>query len=191
MELMNTISGLLGLALGIFSSYITYIAFVNPLHRFRKYLANPSKWEEISTDVNDEHSFYRYSKHPGFIIKRDDAKNSRSWDNIEPWMPHCPDLNKSSIMVHLIVNGQVLLAEEFIFLDGARYFVPVPRRKMAKSADDGYIYWYTELQVKIAEVIGRHYRTSSVEEFMKSGRIKFVPDVTIRSRLKSLLSKYT
>lgn len=191
MDVLNTISGLLGLVLGIFSTYITYVTFLNPMRRFRKYLKHSEKWENIFTDTFGTDSYYRYGGHPEFIIKRDTRDNSKDWNVNEDWMPSCPDPKKSSTMVHLIVNGQILIAEEFIFMDGARYFVPVPRRKLVDKDAGKFEYWYTDIQVNIARIISSFYRKETVEDFMKESKIIFRNEnMTVLERIKFRLYKW-
>jgi hypothetical protein len=155
---------ILGLVATLIGSYIAIITFRSPLTRLKKYLKIPKNWGKIY--INRVDYIWRYRKHPEFSITQDDE--TKSWTTVEKWMIHYPDPHKSSTLIKATFNGIVLLTEDFISLDGGRYFVPIPKRKAISELGDMPIfeYWYTPLQINLARIVGYYYRVSTIEEFM-------------------------
>ena len=58
--ILGIIIGILGLIATLVGTYFTYISFVNPITRFRKYLKNSVDWEKFQ-GIEDHLSFYRQS----------------------------------------------------------------------------------------------------------------------------------
>lgn len=163
--------GILGLIATLVGSALAYFTFINPMVRMRHYLSKPSKWERFDFGMQDDQYLWRYMPHPEFTINRD--PESKEWSREEPWMRryHLADKTTSSCMVYLSVNGQVMHSEEFISLDGGRYFVPLPKVKHGENENDN-IYFYTDMQRRISRIIGNYYRFDTLEEFIKAFEIK-------------------
>jgi hypothetical protein len=178
-EYMNAIITLAGLLLGILGlvgTIITVLTYLNPMFRFRWYLRHPSKWETISAEVWGAGEFQRHVNHPEFVIEL--SEQSKKWDRKEPWVGLHPDPNMSSNMVQLKISGQILSAEEFISLDGRRYFVPVPKviyKKGGKETDN--VYYYTKLQRLVAGVVSVYNHDEGIDQFMSDHGIKKQEDL--------------
>lgn len=162
-EIINQILGIVGLIATILGSYLTYISFVNPLIRFRKFLNKPNNWEKF-IGIEPSIYYYRYRKYPNFQIVID-------WNNAvvegfkEEWTDkaHFPDSdNNASYFVQLKANGMLLDKELFVSLDGHRYFVPVPRTMMF---EEERIFYYDSRQIQLANIIGEYYRDNDILEF--------------------------
>jgi hypothetical protein len=162
------IATVLGLVATIAGTTLAYFTFISPMHRFRLYLRKSKRWEEVVVDRSGMDSYWRYDRHPEFVLERGD---SDEWDPIvmESWMPHSPDTSKGRTQIFARVNGQHLFNEEFVSLDGGRNFVPLPRRQ---SVEGGSEYWYTSLQVSLARIVGHYYRpVTSIDDFMAQQKI--------------------
>lgn len=168
MEIVGIIIGLVGL-ITIPLSFLTYIS---PKHRVNRYLRSPAKWKEVSLDLDGDDYLWQYVPHPEFEIRT--LNDSHEWDYgvTERWMRYpLPDPTKRTYMVHVKAGDVVVYAERFISLDGGRYFVPLPRVKYHDEKEDNE-YYYEPLQLRISRVIGRYYRMSSVEEFIRLNEIE-------------------
>ena len=164
---------ILGLAASIIGASLAYMTFISPLTRFKWYLKRTEGWEEINSDLYGGGSFHRYKKHPEFTIEQPD--DYREWERDEPWMKklHKPNPHQGSRMVHLKVSGQLILSEEFIFMDEGRIFVPVPRVNYSEKEEDNE-YYYTKIQELMARIIGRYYIYKNLDGFMKQAEIKII-----------------
>lgn len=165
MMTLSLIIGILGFIATLVGAYFTYISFVNPIHRFKKYLKNPNAWEKFQ-GLESHLSIYRHKKYPNFQIVID-------WDKAvvknyqEEWIKKYPDKeNNISYFVQLEANAMLLEKELFVSLDGGRVFVPVPRRF---SQNGKLLYWYDLIQIQLANIIGKHYgpTVKSIYEFAK------------------------
>ena len=168
MEILSLTLGFLGL-LGV---GLTALMYLNPKWRLLLYLRNPKKWEEITLDLSGFHSVWRHKGHPEFTIERTEHEQEWSYDKTESWMKYpLPDPSKTTVVLHLKVGGAIVYVENFITLDGGRYFVPLPRVKYHKNEKDNE-YYYTKLQVQIARVIGTFYRMKDIDEFVEHNEIE-------------------
>lgn len=153
--------GALGLIATLVGTYFSYISFVNPITRFRKYLKNPKDWGKFQgTEMHL--SIYRYKKYPNFQIVID-------WDKTvvenyrEEWIKDYPDKeHNASYYVRLEANAMLLEKELFVSLDGGRIFVPSPRRTLK---NDELVYWYDAIQIQLANIIGEYYLEKDINEF--------------------------
>ncbi len=170
MDFFGWVLAIAGLIASITGTCLAYFTYVSPIIRIKAYLRRPEGWEKVFTDVRGTNFHWRYSRHPEFVIQEDNYDNSRYWDRTEHWMPPCPDQGKTSNMVHVKVNGQIVLVEEFISLDGGRYFVPLPRRAV-HDKENGNEYWYSELQVNISRIVGEYYHDGTIEKFIDKQKI--------------------
>ncbi len=157
---------ILGLVATLVGSLLAVVTYISPLTRLRFYLRRPKNWKKVYIGRLDYN--WQYNNHPEFAITQDDE--SREWTIEESWMTNYPDPGKSSTLVKVTVNGMVLLTEDFISLDGGRYFVPVPKRKAINELGDTpeFEYWYTPQQVHLARIVGYYYRINSIEEFISA-----------------------
>ena len=161
MIILSLIIGILGLITTLVGAYFTYISFVNPICRFKKYLKNSDTWEKFQ-GAEFHLSIYRHKKYPNFQIIID-------WNKIvvehyqEEWIKDYPDReNDVSYFVRLEANAMLLETERFVALDGGRIFVPVPRRS---SQNDELVYWYDLIQTQLANIIGEYYLVKDIYEF--------------------------
>jgi hypothetical protein len=167
---LNTLAWLatiLGLVATIIGSTLAFMTYISPIIRVRSYLKRKDKWEKVSFDLHGNSEAWRYKPHPEFTIEY--TEEIKDWDRTitETWMKYpLPDPSKHSKKLQVKVNGQIILAEEFIALDGGRYFVPLPRVKYAEEKKDN-IYYYDEIQYLIGSIVGSYYRMESLDEFVK------------------------
>lgn len=161
MTILSLIIGILGLVATLTGTYFTYISFVNPIRRFKKYLKNPNDWEKFQ-GTEAHLSIYRHKKYPNFQIIID-------WDKTvvknyqEEWIRDYPDKeHNASYFVRLEANAMLLEKELFISLDGGRAFVPSPRRS---SKNDELVYWYDTIQIQLANIIGEYSWEKDINEF--------------------------
>ncbi|MDD5039887.1 MAG: hypothetical protein PHY34_01930 [Patescibacteria group bacterium] len=164
MNWMSWIVTILGLIATIIGSYLAIITYISPIKRVKYYLKRTKKWKKIN--ISRDESNWQYETHPEFVIEIDEV--GHNWTTKEGWMKDYPDETKHVRAVKIKVNGQALVSVEFISLDGGRYFIPVPERKLisGQSEKANFSYWYTPIQVGIANIIGRYYRDETLEKFM-------------------------
>ena len=168
MEIASITLGLLGL-LGV---GLTALMYLNPKWRVLLYLRKPERWEEITLDLSSFHSIWRHKSHPEFTIERTEYQEDWSYGKTESWMKYpLPDPSKTTIILHLKVGGAIVYVEHLITLDGGRYFVPLPRVKHHDKEKDNQ-YYYTNLQMQIARVVGTFYRMKGIDEFVKHNEIE-------------------
>ena len=157
---------ILGFIATIVGSILALATYISPMFRLKYYLKKTSEWKKVSIGRSDY--VWQYKNHPEFNIEIEDLE--REWQTAESWMTHYPDPAKHVYLVKVKANGQVLLTEEFITLDGGRYFVPVPKAKPISESE--FKYWYTPIQVDLSRIIGEYYRGNSIEEFMEHHKLK-------------------
>jgi hypothetical protein len=168
--ILSLILGILGLVASLVGTYFTYISFVNPLYRLKKYLKKSNDWEKF-IGIEDHLSIYRYKKYPNFQIVID--WDREIVDNFhEEWMNDSlyPDkTNNTSYCVRLEVNAMLLDKELFVSLDGHRYFVPVP--KIANVKNNKREFYYDKKQIQLANIIGHyHFGDKNIYDFIKNQR---------------------
>jgi len=162
---MNTFTWtitILGFVATIIGSLLALVTYISPFIRLKLYLNKAKNWKKVYVGRFEYN--WQYKNHPEFIVEVDDE--AREWSTVESWMHHYPDSSKHASLVKVKVNGQILLTEEFISLDGGRYFVPVPKRKLINDTE--FTYWYTPMQVNLARIVGYYYRINTIDEFMTS-----------------------
>ncbi|MCB9815839.1 hypothetical protein H6786_00450 [Candidatus Nomurabacteria bacterium] len=131
------------------------------------FLNDPASWERRTIDHSD---VYFYSRDNNYKIVTGD-ESIREWEpNIEPWMQNFPDPHVSEYNVYL-KHGENTIAEyKFVYCDGARYFMPLPKKRCAEPGDDfrcnrfEYIWNRNSIEYKIGTVIGDFYRYENLEE---------------------------
>lgn len=165
--ILGLILGILGLIATLVGTYLSWISFVNPMNRFKKYLKNQKVWEKFQ-GIENHLSFYRHKKYPNFQIVID-------WDKelvenfYEEWMNDAlfPDkTNNASYYVRLEANGMLLEKELFVSLDGHRYFVPVP--KILSVKNDKREFYYDKRQIQLANIVGLyHFENKNIYDFAK------------------------
>lgn len=173
-EIVSIIFGILGLIATLASLWFAYITYANPMLRFKKYLRNIVNWQLTSSRFNDSFEYYRYSKHPEFTME---YRKDQGWDREEPWIKrvHRPDPNLFQYEVALKLNGVVIHTENFMAMDGWRYFVPIPRVEYAASGNEvDNSYYYDNIQAAIARVIGKFHLDKRLEDFCSHAKIKML-----------------
>ena len=169
---------ILGLLASIVGGVLAIFTFISPFVRLKWYLKKADKWKKVYLDRYKYN--WQYKNHPEFTIEVDEE--SQDWSTTESWMTHYPDSHKSTSFVKAMVNGRILLTENFISLDGGGYFVPVPKRAVVKEIEIGsdeipeYKYWYTTIQVELARIVSSYYRMHTIEEFMESHHLAVSDD---------------
>jgi hypothetical protein len=170
-SLMWTIT-ILGFIATITGSILAIATYISPSWRLKFYIKKTKNWRKIYIG-RIEHE-WQYKNHPEFSIEIENE--SREWQTTESWMRSYPDPSKYATLVKVKVNGQVLYTEEFISLDGGRYFVPVPKRRIVGETEANNIYWYTPLQVNLSRIVGTYYRSDSIEDFMSNHNLDIKSD---------------
>ncbi|MDP2151612.1 MAG: hypothetical protein Q8K13_18420 [Parvibaculum sp.] len=159
--ILGFIIGILGLVATLVGLYFTYISFVNPITRFKKYLKNPKDWQKFKgTEMHL--SIYRHKKYPNFQIIID-------WDRPvvenyqEKWIRDYPDKeNNASYYVRLEANAMLLEKELFVLLDGGRAFIPSPRWSLENNEQ---VYRYDTIQIQLANIIGEYSWEKDIYKF--------------------------
>jgi hypothetical protein len=153
--ILGLILGVLGLIATIIGAYFSYISFVNPLVRFKRYLKKAKNWEKFQ-GIEVHLTVFRHKKYPNFQIVIDwDYKVVENFR--EEWINDnlFPDKkNNASYFVKLEANGMLLDKEIFVSLDGHRYFVPVPRTSLSNGDLN---YFYDIKQIQLANIIGKYH----------------------------------
>jgi len=164
MTILSFIIGILGLVATLVGAYFTYTSFVNPIHRFKRYLKNPDGWEKCPV-IENHLTVFRHKKYPGYQIVVDwDKQVVENYQ--EEWIRDYPDReHNTSYFVRLEANGIFLMKELFISLDGGRAFVPSPRRELKNNE---FKYWYDTIQVQLANIIGEYSWEKNLEDFATS-----------------------
>ncbi len=163
---LSLLIGLFGLIATLVGTYFTYISFVNPIIRFKKYLKKPKNWEYFQ-GVEQYLYFYRYKKYPNFQIVIDFSKEvvenfHEEWIN-DSLFPNKE--NNASYYIRLEAAGIVLSKELFVSLDGHNYFVPVPSIKIFQNGQKEF--YYSEQQTRLADIIGKYHFGEGIYEFAK------------------------
>ncbi len=165
--ILGLVIGILGLAATFVGTYFTYISFVNPITRFKKYLKNSENWEKFQS-IENHLSIYRNKKYPTFQIVID-------WDKElvenfhEEWMNDAlyPDMtNNASYYIKLEANAMLLDKELFVSLDGHRNFVPVPRIKVLGEGKREF--YFDTKQVQLANIVGKYHFCKNIYDFAKA-----------------------
>ena len=166
MGALSLILGILGLIGTIVSTGFAIVVYVSPMFRFKHYLRNKDAWVRIHLRAGGGDGYLQHSRHPEFTIT--ESEDTREWSRDEPWMKKImrPDKSAGSRKVHLNVNGVVIWSGDFIFLDGYRIFVPVPKVEYAETGkEDDNTYYYDKVQVLVANVIGKFHNYQNLGDF--------------------------
>lgn len=133
---------------------------------FKKYLTDPSGWEK-RFEVNRE--YWVYKNDPLFQIET----GEKLVENFhEPWMKRYPDMEYNySFKVYLKYMNTIVEDMVFVALDGIRYIVPIPERRVKKTRS--FFYRSNSLKTKVANVIGTFYLYDAFEEFASAHNLKF------------------
>jgi hypothetical protein len=92
------------------------------------------------------------------IVQNDDYQ-----DFSEQWTTRVPDRTASMLTVQLKINDSAVSEMLFVTLDGGRYLVPLPRKRVI----GGRVVYYWEsdtLPFKVGRIVGRYYRCANLEE---------------------------
>ena len=166
METLALILGILGLIATITSLWFAIVVYVNPMVRFRIYLRNKDAWVNIHVRAGGGDGYLQHSKHPEFTIT--ESEDTRKWERDEPWMKKImrPDPSTGSRKVYLNVNSNIVWSGDFMFLDGYRIYIPVPRVDYAHTNnEEDNTYYYDKEQVLVGKVIGKFHNYKSIDDF--------------------------
>ncbi|MCL4353608.1 hypothetical protein M1615_04055 [Patescibacteria group bacterium] len=166
--ILSLIIGILGFVATLIGTYFTYISFVNPITRLKKYLRNPKDWEKFQ-GIEMHLSIFRHKKYPNFQIIIDwDKPVIKNYQ--EEWIEYYPDRkHNASYFVRLEANGMLLDKELFVSLDGSRYFVPAPRISVLETKNGERDFYYDAHQIQLANIIGKYYfEGESIYDFAKN-----------------------
>ncbi len=190
---MNTLTWtitILGFIATIVGSLLAIFTYVSPVFRLKHYLKRTKKWKKVYIDRIKYN--WQYKNHPEFTIEIDDESND--WGTTESWMNYYPDSSKSASLVRVRANGQVLFIEEFISLDGGRYFVPLPKREIISESETDNYYYYTSIQVMLARIVSYYYRGNNIEDFISNHNLEIKDnkkEIKIWTTMKKLFGKIT
>lgn len=177
MNFLSIILGILGLVATLVGSGLAYIAFVNPMVRFKWYLKKKDNWRTIFPRVEGLSEYSQYSKHPEFTIEE---IYDRRWERDEPWMKKVirPDKSCHASQIALKVSGNIIHTENFLSMDGSRIFVPIPKvDTKGKDKEAEFIYYYDEIQILLAGLLGKYHIYDTLEKFCKDRiRLDYNPE---------------
>lgn len=116
-----------------------------PLDRMKLLLDDFENWSSINEDTQLYHKQF-----PEFTVRRGSIINQHFR---ETWSEKFPDKNASSFEVKIRYFETILLQETFVFCDGFRYKVPLPKR------DSLQIFYIPKesLSYKIARIFWQYY----------------------------------
>jgi hypothetical protein len=75
--------------------------------------------------------------------------------------------------VQLKINDSAVAEVLFVTLDGGRYLVPLPRKRVI-SGRISYFWESDTLPFKVGRVVGRYYRHANIEEAAKFLNVEIV-----------------
>lgn len=144
------------------------------LRTFEKFIDDHKNWEEI---FQDNKKLYVYKDNSLYTIEISD--NSRSIE--QEWVKKFPDKNNNSICtVHLKIGGQeVCQPINYMYLDGAKYFVPRPKTGYLDETESltesrVYKYWSKRsIPFKLIKIIGIPSDEESLKYIMNKLEIQF------------------
>ena len=111
-----------------------------PLQRMEKLLDQTDAWEEIGADGNLYHRDF-----PEYKIVEGEKLNS---DFVEEWSKKFPDPHALSFYIEIWHKNTILKKCVFVWVDGARYKVPLPER----IADGKWRIKKSSIEFKIAKL---------------------------------------
>jgi hypothetical protein len=92
------------------------------------------------------------------VVQNDDYQ-----DFEEEWTDRVPDRTAHMMTVQLKINDSAVSEMLFVTLDGGRYLVPLPRKRVV-SGQVIYFWESDTLPFKVGRIIGRYYRCKNLEE---------------------------
>ncbi|MFC1663334.1 hypothetical protein ACFL04_04210 [Patescibacteria group bacterium] len=91
----------------------------------------------------------------------------------EEWTKGHPDPIVRKYPVYLLINGSKKEELIFISLDGGRYFIPLPEKKVIDEKSlPIYYYDHNSIIFKVASIIGDYYRYPNIIKFASSKKIE-------------------
>jgi hypothetical protein len=102
------------------------------------------------------------------IVQNDDYQ-----DFEEEWTNRAPDRTAHMMTVQLKINDSAVAEVLFVTLDGGRYLVPLPRKRVI-SGRISYFWESDTLPFKVGRVVGRYYRHANIEEAAKFLNVEIV-----------------
>jgi|GEM_PF-2687485 len=144
------------------------------LQNVEHYLTRPEDWE---MRMIGDSEVYFYTEDNNYKVVQGDT-SLRNWEpRIETWMNNFPDAYVSEWNVY-IKHGENVIAEyKFLSCDGARYFIPIPKKRCAEPGEGHtcnrfeYFWHRNSIEYKVGGVIGRFYNCESLEEVARFCRI--------------------
>lgn len=130
-------------------------------------------WTNIHLRAGGDDGYLQHNRHPEFTIN--ESEDTRDWQRDEPWMKKImrPDKSVGSRKVYLKVNGVVIWSGDFMFLDGYRIYIPVPRVKNTQTGkEEDFVYYYDHVQLLLAKVIGKLHGYKTIEELCSKTGIR-------------------
>jgi hypothetical protein len=95
------------------------------------------------------------------IVQNDDYQEFE-----EDWTTGVPDRTAHMMTVHLKINDSSVSEMLFVTLDGGRYLVPLPRKRVV-SGKVAYFWESDTMPFKVGRIIGRYYRFANIEAAAK------------------------
>ena len=110
------------------------------------------------------------------IVQNDDYQ-----DFEEEWTNKVPDRTASMMTVQLKINDSAVAEMLFVTLDGGRYLVPLPRKRVV-GGQVVYFWESATLPFKVGRIVGRYYRCNNIEEAARFLDVEIVRAVAAANR---------
>lgn len=118
------------------------------------------------------------NQHSNVAILKDDVDISLAFgavinaDFVEPWTQKFPDEKGTSIAVELRYRGQVVYDWVFVFVDGGRFLMPIPKRDGKEFSITKDEFTFASLMFDIVEL--RQGATHTLDGALQRAGIKVV-----------------
>lgn len=146
----------------------------NHLKNFSKFILSKKKWDKR---LIDDFPIYYYSKNNNYRIEQAQDTN-KTWSATENWMKVFPDKSIFEYKVYLKYGETKIKELLFVSCDGARYFIPLPERKVIQSDEKSFkseFYWVKDsIEYHVGEIIGTFYRFNNLEQVADFCKVKIV-----------------
>ncbi|MCF6765189.1 hypothetical protein L3V82_05350 [Thiotrichales bacterium 19S3-7] len=169
--MIGLLLGILGLIATLIGVWFSYISFVNPIKRFKKYVKNSNDWERFHR-IENLIDCFRHKKYPTFQLIIDyDLVIVKDFS--EDWIGACPDKgSNASYHVQYKVNDMLFKTELFVLLDGGRNFVPVPRVEVNQDQPNSRQFYYDIEQIQIANIVGKYHFEDNIYDYAMNHKIE-------------------
>ena len=149
---------------GLIAGMARMLTVPPPERTYRKFIeflgtAQWSQWNLENEEVwtCEEDAIYQ------IVVPRRDFSERDKFD--EEWTRGFPNPSTSRQPVQLRIAGTTIMELIFVYLDGARYFVPMPRIKV-EGEEKRSFYWVRDsVEYKVHQIVGYLHLDPSLEAF--------------------------